>query len=213
VPVLSHLARALRLERHPETPAAAVHAVHARVGRAPGGLLAVSFIIEGDMDRLLVPQGREHSGRVPSGREGSGREGGMADRLWEHTCCEIFIARTGLPAYHEFNFSPSGEWAAYAFAGYREHVPFAGESNAEDLDPQVTVRRAWGRLELDVAIRLDRLSPAHVDAGLSLALSAVVEERNGSLSYWALRHPPGKPDFHHDHAYALELAQADRSPA
>src|SRR5262245_25644347 len=129
--------RALTLERHPETPTVAVHAVHAHVGRAPGGLLAVSFVIEGDMDRLLVPQRRERSGR-----EHSGRASAMADRLWEHTCCEIFIARTGLPAYHEFNFSPSGEWAAYAFTAYRERVPFAGESNAEDLDPQLTVRRA-----------------------------------------------------------------------
>jgi hypothetical protein len=32
-----------------------------------------------------------------------------------------------------------------------------------------------------------------------------VEDRSGSLSYWALRHAAGKPDFHHPDAFALEL--------
>src|SRR5688572_25798002 len=120
-----HPVHALTLKCHPDTPAPAVRAVRARVARAQGGVLAVSFLIEGDMDRLRVPLG---AGRVPAG--GSSRR----DRLWEHTCCEIFIARKGLPAYHEFNFSPSGEWAAYAFERYRQRVPFAGEPNANTED-------------------------------------------------------------------------------
>jgi hypothetical protein len=190
---------AVTLDCHPETPARAVRAVRARVRREQGGVLAASFLIEGDGDSLRVPPAR-----VPSTRPSR-----VGDRLWEHTCCEIFIARTGLPAYHEFNFSPSGEWAAYAFERYREGVPLADESNA--LDPHIVVRCAAGLLELDVSIRLGRLSPAHLDARLSLALSAVVEERDGALSYWALKHPAGRPDFHHDDAYALELAETDRS--
>jgi hypothetical protein len=150
-------------------------------------------------------------------RSPSAPPSGGVDRLWEHTCCEIFIARKGLPAYHELNFSPSGEWAAYAFERYRQGEPFPGESvlkgAAADLDPRVSARCAAGRLELDAALRLDRLSPAHLDARLLLAVSVVVEERDGALSYWALRHPPGKPDFHHEFAFALELAEADPSPA
>src|SRR3546814_3736372 len=35
------------------------------------------------------------------------------------------------------------------------------------------------------------------DNGAKLALSAVIEELDGTKSYWALAHPPGKPDFHH----------------
>ena len=38
------------------------------------------------------------------------------------------------------------------------------------------------KLELDALIRLDSLSPEHRDAKLSLALSAVVEEKDGLLS-------------------------------
>jgi hypothetical protein len=39
-----------------------------------------------------------------------------------------------------------------------------------------------------------------------MGLSAVIEERDGMLSYWALRHAPGKPDFHRRDGFALELA-------
>ena len=188
-----HPVHAVTLVCHPETPAAAVHGIGARVGRAPGGVLAVTYVIEGDMDRLRVP---------------ALNSGGIGSRLWEHTCCEIFIARKGLPEYHEFNFSPSGEWAVHAFRRYRERAPLAGE-----LDPQIAVRNGAGKLEVDVSIRLDRLSPAYLDATLALALSAVVENSDGTLSYWALRHPPGRPDFHHADAYVLEVAGTGPSPA
>jgi hypothetical protein len=41
---------------------------------------------------------------------------------------------------------------------------------------------------------------------LHLGLSAVLEATNGDKSYWALAHPPGKPDFHHADCFALELS-------
>ena len=40
---------------------------------------------------------------------------------------------------------------------------------------------------------------------LGLGLSTVVEDNHGRLSYWALRHPSGKPDFHHPDTFALEI--------
>jgi len=43
-----------------------------------------------------------------------------------------------------------------------------------------------------------------------LGLSAVIEETSGRKSYWALAHPPGKPDFHHTDSFALELAGMTR---
>ena len=67
------------------------------------------------------------------------------------------------------------------------------------------MRNTAGRLELDARVRLGHLSPMHLNARLSLGLSAVIEDDAGTLSYWALRHPPGKPDFHHPDAFALEL--------
>jgi hypothetical protein len=182
---------AVTLTCHPETRSEAVRSIGARVCRMPGGTLAVTYVLEGDLDRLRVP-----APRPPR----------FADRLWQHTCCEIFIARKGLPAYHEFNLAPSGEWAAYAFARYRERAPLVRDRlDAEELNPRIAVRAGAKKLELDASIRLDRLSPIHSGAGLSLALSAVIEDRDGLLSYWALGHPPGKPDFHPTEAFLLEL--------
>jgi hypothetical protein len=179
------------LNCHPETPTDAVRGIAARVSRTPGAELAVSYILDGDLDRLRVP-----APRAPR----------SVSRLWEHTCCEIFIARKGLPAYYEFNLSPSGEWMAYAFDGYRSRR--AGELHTEGLAPEVAVRGTASLLELDAVIRLDRLPTVHSNAPLSLALSAVIEDSDGALSYWALRHPPGKPDFHHPAAFALHLEKA-----
>jgi hypothetical protein len=116
-----------------------------------------------------------------------------------------------MPAYYEFNLAPSGEWAAYAFDGYRSLR--AGEPLAGYPAPEVTVRGAASRLELDAVIRLDRLPALDAGAPLALAVSAVVEERGGALSYWALRHAPGKPDFHHAEAFALELPAPTTPPA
>ena len=99
---------------------------------------------------------------------------------------------TGGPAYREFNFSPSGEWAAYAFAAYRDGGPLV------IADPIITVRRAPERLELEASVPVE-------GASLRIGLSVVVEDAEGALSYWALRHAPGKPDFHHRDAFALEL--------
>ena len=39
----------------------------------------------------------------------------------------------------------------------------------------------------------------------ALALSAVIERVDGSISYWALRHPSDKPDFHHPDSFVLDL--------
>lgn len=151
-------------------------------------MLAVTYVIEGGLDRVRVPAPHEAPG--------------VADRLWEHTCCEIFIARNGVPGYYEFNLAPSGEWAAYAFERYRERVVL---DDANALDPQIAVRRFEKKFELNALILLDRLSPTHADSALALGLAAVVEDQDGSLSYWALLHPPGKPDFHHPDAFALTL--------
>ncbi len=37
------------------------------------------------------------------------------------------------------------------------------------------------------------------------ALSAVLENDDGELSYWALHHPAATPDFHHPAGFVMEL--------
>jgi hypothetical protein len=151
-------------------------------------VLALSYALSADIARLRIPPAR-------SPRRGDG--------LWQHTCFEAFVSLNGSSAYYEFNFAPSGEWAAYAFHKYREGRPLLDQ----DLAPNITVRSAEKTLELDGGIPLDRLLPIESRARLRLGLFAILEEKNGTLSYWALRHPPGKPDFHHPDAFALELEE------
>lgn len=111
----------------------------------------------------------------------------------------------GQAAYHEFNFAPSGEWCVYALRGYRDGDPLADEM----MRPDIAVRSAGDWLELEALVRLDRLSAVHPRASLRVGLSAVIEASDG-LSYWALRHPADKPDFHHADGFALLLDPPDR---
>jgi len=101
------------------------------------------------------------------------------------------------PGYREFNLSPSGEWAVYEFQSYRN-----GGVLENELSPEIRVREAKDKLELSAEISQGLLPH---DRPLRLGLSAVVEDVDGILSYWALRHPAGKPDFHHTDAFALQL--------
>ena len=167
------------LERHPATSCAALRGIEVSILREPEGL-QVAYILEGEIERLRIP-----GPRAPR----------IAERLWQHTCCEIFVARRGAPGYREFNLSPSGEWAAYAFERYRE----GGLLSDPALAPEIEVKPGSGRLELTARI------PLRDHDRLLIGLSAVIEEQNGTLSYWALRHAPGEPDFHHPDAFALEL--------
>jgi hypothetical protein len=172
----------LTLACHLETPSQAIQGIDAVVSTAPGHNLTLAFALEGDISGLRIPEPRSSR---------------RASDLWRHTCFEVFVMREDGPGYREFHFSPSGEWAVYAFRDYRD----GGELDIE-LAPGIVVRRTLNRLELDAEICQDFLPPGRP---LRLGLSAVVEDADGELSYWALRHPPGKPDFHHTDAFALQL--------
>jgi hypothetical protein len=163
-----------------------VHSIEAHIRRAPDGTLALTYDIAGDLDRIRIPEPA-----LPC----------MSANLWQHTCCEIFVRRHGQAAYHEFNFAPSREWAAYGFQRYREGVPLIDEA----LKPEIAIETAEGKLELRAIVRLSRLSTVHARARLAIAISAVIEGSDGELSYWALAHPRGQPDFHDPHAFTLEL--------
>jgi predicted GIY-YIG superfamily endonuclease len=113
------------------------------------------------------------------------------DGLWQTTCFELFV-RTGGETYCEFNFAPSTQWAAYRFDAHR-----AGMRDLVLATPVIT-RKDDG---IDVVINLLWLG----DRELHIGLSAIIEEKDGTKSYWALKHPPGAPDFHHPDCFALQL--------
>ncbi len=167
---------------HPRTPSRAVRAIDVAACGAASGGLTLTFALEGDFSGMCIPEPR------PSRR---------VNGLWRHTCFEAFVMAGEGPGYREFNFSPSGEWAITAFYGYRDGgVPVSAPG------PGIVVRRRGERLELEAQMRAECLPPGR---SLRLGLSAVVEESDGGLTYWALRHPAGPPDFHHADAFVLPL--------
>ncbi|MET0272624.1 MAG: DOMON-like domain-containing protein, partial [Phenylobacterium sp.] len=113
------------------------------------------------------------------------------DELWKHTCVEAFVRGDG-EGYFEFNLSPSGQWAAYRFDGYR-----SGMTDAP-LEPETEVIRTADGFELAAAIELPDDGPWRV------GLTAVIEGADG-VSYWSLAHPAGRPDFHHADCLAITL--------
>jgi hypothetical protein len=72
-----------------------------------------------------------------------------------------------------------------------------------------TVADAAG-LRLQADIDLSMLPSDFANSALTLALSCVVEGRDGSKSFWALNHPSEKPDFHHDDCFQLQIGAALR---
>ena len=166
---------------------ASVKSIHVSVDGADANMPRITYQVNGDLDKLKIPL-NSFSRR--------------ADRLWQHTCFEAFIRADGDPCYYEFNFAPSGEWAAYSFRGYRDGAQLQDES----WSPEIAVRRQADRIELDAIVRLDRLPAIRPGSLLRIGLSAVIEASDGTLSYWALKHPAATPDFHHPDSFALELA-------
>jgi hypothetical protein len=170
------------LRLHPDSLCAAATRIEVDIARPRAGSLILSYVVSGRIGDLRVPP------VVAAAR---------ADELWRHTCFEAFVRASPGPTYYEFNFSPSTQWAAYQFSSYRSRMRVATEIAA----PRIEVRSDKVTYTLQAALELDGLS-----SPLHLGLSAVLEETNGRKSYWALAHPPGKPDFHHADCFALELS-------
>jgi hypothetical protein len=180
------------LTAHPSTPNDAVRSVRVQVREAEPDILVFHYSLDADMSHVRIPA------------SGAGER---ADLLWKHTCFEAFVAPAdlpGYPGYHEFNFSPSLDWAIYRFSAYREGMSPAEIGQA----PKITVRQAEKGLELQSTVRLGHLPDLRDARHLRIALAAVIEDEEGRLSYWGQRHPPGKPDFHHPNGFALEVACA-----
>jgi hypothetical protein len=147
------------------------------VDRAGEDRLRLRYIIERGVDDIALP-----AASAPA----------RADELWKHTCFEAFFKLAAANGYTEFNFSPSTRWAAYRFDRYR-----AGMAILEIDEPRITVQRNTDVFVLETVVA--------VPGADRLGLSAVIENINGKVSYWAAAHAPGKPDFHHPDSFTIDL--------
>ena len=167
----------------------AVGAVEVELDQSEPAILRLRYSITGDMRRVRIP-----ALNSPSRQDG----------LWQHTCFEVFVKGPD-EAYCEFNFSPSRQWAAFCFDAYREGMAQMQLSSA----PLIHVESLPGGFVLEAVVDLKGLINVEPGDQAWLGLAAVIEDRDGSLSYWALTHPPGKADFHHSDGFVLALTDND----
>jgi hypothetical protein len=179
--------QALRL--HPHSLCLAATHIDVEVTRPNADRLVLRYFVTGRIGDLRLPPATAAA---------------RTDELWRHTCFEAFVRISASPAYYEFNFAPSTQWAAYRFSSYRN-----GMSIASDIDaPRIEAQSRLDCYTLQASMDLDRMPGLRRDTVWRLGLSAVIEDASGRHSYWALAHPPGKADFHHSDCFAYELAAA-----
>ncbi len=176
--VRPELVEGLSLFFHPSRPPHASLALTANLAATPNSI-TLRFTLTGATASLRIPP------PAPPAR---------TDGLWRTTCFELFL-RNADGSYVEFNLSPSGQWAAYAFDGYR-----TGQRDLPLPTPPRIETMVWeGKLSIQAFLEWPR------GDAVSASLTAVIEEVDGTLSYWALEHPEGRPDFHRDDCFALML--------
>ncbi|WP_260484042.1 DOMON-like domain-containing protein [Sphingomicrobium flavum] len=162
-----------KLIPHPDFPPAAIQAVEADI-RDDGNVWHIDYRVTGDIAKLALP-----APQTPQRKDG----------LWEATCFELFVASPGKP-YREFNFSPSGCFAAYTFEAYR--------SGRRDGAATISINT-----EHDEDYLLSACLAANLTDARLLAPTAIIVEEGGRKSYWALGHPDGDPDFHDPAGFLL----------
>ena len=175
----------LALSCHPDSPSQAVREVVAEMVQSRPDLMTLWYTVYGEVAELIIPAPAEP-------RRTAG--------LWDSTCFELFVRSNTGDGYDEFNFSPSAQWAAYSFSGYREGMAPLPMKH----EPIISFAEPLDLFELHVSLPIRLPQSGH------LGLSAIIQERSGNKSYWALRHPPGDPDFHHPDCFALEYPAAGR---
>jgi hypothetical protein len=177
----------LALKLHPDSLCPAATQIDVDIARPHNGRIVLGYVVTGKIADLYLPPVISPT---------------RAEELWQHTCFEAFVGSSRDETYYEFNFAPSTQWAAYQFDGYRRGMRVASGISA----PVIEVQAGPERFILQGSLELDQLSSLPRDARWRLGLSALIEERSGRVSYWALAHPPGKPDFHHPDCFAYEFS-------
>jgi len=177
------------LRLHPDSRCSAAAHINVEVSRPRADNLVLSYVVSGRMSDVRIPPAT-----APA----------RSDGLWQHTCFEAFVRASSGAEYYELNFAPSTHWAAYRFSSYRNGMCVASEISA----PPIELRSSPDSYTLEVSLELNALSALPNDSSWRLGLSALIEDMNGRKSYWALAHPPGKPDFHHEDCFAYEFSRA-----
>src|SRR6185295_19955792 len=107
------------LRLHPESRISAAEHVEVVVTRPQPERLLLSYVVAGKMSDVVIPPVAKAT---------------RSDNLWQHTCFEAFVRGASGREYYEFNFSPSTQWAAYRFIGYRSGMCVAAEVDTPPIE-------------------------------------------------------------------------------
>ena len=163
--------------------------VEVEVTRPRADRLVLSYVVTGTISDIRLPP------VMPAAR---------ADELWQHTCFEAFVRASSGRRVLRIQlraFDAMGGLSVRRLP--KRHARGDRDRRARDrsaIEPD--------SYTLQASLELDRLPDLPRDASWRLGLSAVIEDQSGRKSYWALAHPPGKPDFHHADCFALEFSPA-----
>ena len=163
---------------HPSNQKSPVNEIQVTLHHEPQGDLLIHYELTGIIEQIKIPA------LQPSQ---------FVDGLWAHTCFELFIAVNDEEGYYEFNFSPSTQWAAYAFSDYRVR-------NTDwhlTQEPIIVVTQTSTHLSLEARVAAADLPMIKANSSIQLGLTAVIEMNTGQHAYWALKHPEDQPNFHH----------------
>lgn len=167
---------------HPQSDAGGAEGIQVVISRSDSGKVELTYGVLGSLEAVEIV--------APAAPE-------RVDELWKKTCFELFVGNIEDEIYLEYNFAPSGQWAAYQFSGYRADM---AELETEVPDIQTEENESV----LNVSVKF-QLPDAWRGRALLAGVSAVIATKSGDFSYWAVAHPPGKPDFHHRDCFALHL--------
>jgi len=152
----------------------------------------LEYHLEGDLTCIFLPKLK----RNPK----------LKDRLWEHTCFEAFLAWGDHPSYWEVNLSPSGDWNTIYFERYRVQKKVDAVSSVEFQVLKNSKTQFQCLAEVDIPLTLEENVSHSLDSSpLWVSLTAVIEEKNQTLSYWANHHEGNDPDFHLRKSFNLLL--------
>lgn len=151
--------------------------------------LSIQFLISGELARV----------RLPAVDKCAQRRG----NLWQSTCLELFASPANSPRYWEYNFSPSHHWAVFQFTGYREN-PTDDESTTE---LSITTRQINDQ-QFELACQVPLPAPLQGQS-IDIGVSAVIQDVQNNLYYYALIHCQETADFHNRDSFIIHV-DADR---
>jgi hypothetical protein len=116
------------------------------------------------------------------------------DELWKTTCFESFLKPKDLNSYYEFNFSLVPAWNVYEFTDYRKPQP---PTPSQDFALQ---SMSWNSEKRYFTAEVENKT---VHREFQVSLTAVIENSDHDIHYWAVTHAEREADFHAPETFTL----------